>query len=118
MIFGDIPKGTIPVIEPRAGLPDKRQVSLRGAEVLPDSRTFKVFFVSGDEACEHLSDVELEVTNTVVAVTIELGRTQQDVQGSAQVCSSIGVWRAALVTLPSAFGERTLVDGTTGEAVK
>ena len=92
-------------VEPREGLVDVVPHIFDKAEPL-DSKTIRVEFYGGVEACDGLDHVEVEETKDTVTITLYTGRVP-----SAEVCIEIAVLKATTVELDSPLAGRKIVDG-------
>ena len=99
------PGPTVLEVEPREGLVDVVPHIFDTAEPL-DSRTIRVEFYGGVEACEGLDRVEVEESKDTVTVTLYTGRVPE-----AEVCIEIALLKATTVELDSPLAGREIVDG-------
>lgn len=99
--------GGAQVVEPRPGQSDVHAVGWEKAD-RKGERRIKVFFWSGVEPCNVLDHVEVEYRKKKIVVTLFEG---YDPEAEDQACIEIGVYKAVVVELDEAVGDRRIVDG-------
>lgn len=78
--------------------------------------SFHVIYETGVEPCYVLADVEVVEEDDRITVTLLEGHVP-DENGDAPVCIEIAERVSTPVDLEEPFGDRTLIDGATGEEV-
>lgn len=99
--------GATPVTPAPEGLRDLREISWDSVEVDPDDQTrVTVFWTSGVEPCNVLSEVRAEYADDAVTLTVVEGSTPDDV-----ACIEIAVSKQTTVVLDEEVGPRSIRDG-------
>ncbi|HEX2026763.1 MAG TPA: hypothetical protein VHF25_02055 [Nitriliruptorales bacterium] len=107
------PGGGPQFVLPRPGMADVAARQFDSATVGDDDRTVTVLYWSGVEPCAVLDRVEVEESDTQVAITLFEGH---DPAAGDVACIEIAVQKGVVVQLPSLLAGRSIVDGATGKA--
>lgn len=99
------------LVEATPGLEGVVESAISGYTVIDDT-TLEVSFFTGVEECYGLEKITVAEADDSVTVTVLTGS-----RPGAEVCIEIAEQVRAQVTLAAPLGERTVVDGSTGEPV-
>ena len=99
-------------VEPTDGLEDLRPVGWETVEVDPGDQTqVTVYWWSGVEPCNALSEVEVAYGEDAVTLTVVEGTVPAD---EPQACIEIAQYKQTSITLDEEVGPRSILDGAEG----
>jgi hypothetical protein len=99
------------IVEPHPDAINQNQSAIDRVTVRDDG-TLEVAFWNGVEPCYELARVDVTQTDTTVTITLWTGSRPE---AQAMVCIELAQSFATLVSLDAPLGDRTLIDGSTGQ---
>lgn len=101
------PPGDVLAVEPRDELVDLRAIPWESVQpVDADQTVLEVTFWGGNEACEGLDEVGVELSGEAVTITVVTGQLPD-----AGICDASAVLKATEVDLGEPLGPRSILDG-------
>ena len=108
-----VPGDETAMVTPTPGLVNPTPSAIDSASRVTDEK-LELRFYNGVPECYGVDRVEVEETDADVTVTVFTGGLPTD---EPVACVELAVLQATAVTLEAPLGDRTLIDGSTGNAV-